>query len=60
MKIQSSSSAKNVSDAFPEALSKIVSIPRVQMQKRIKTVPEAPVSRHKRYKYVPAKGGSIS
>ena len=41
--------------AFSEALAKIVSIPRAEMQKRIKTVPEVPVSRHKRYKYVLAK-----
>lgn len=41
--------------AFGEALTKIASIPRAEMQKRIKTVPEVPVSRHTRYKYVPAK-----
>lgn len=40
--------------AFSEALSKLVTIPRAEMQKRIKTVPEVPVSRHSRYKYVPA------
>ncbi len=39
--------------AFEEALSNLVSIPRAEMQKRIKTVPEVPVSRHTRYKYVP-------
>jgi hypothetical protein len=48
-------SSTNEKQAFEEALSKLVSIPRAEMQKRIKTVPEAPVSRHKRYKYVPAK-----
>lgn len=41
--------------AFEEALSKIVSIPRAEMQKRIESVPEVPVSRHMRYKYVPSK-----
>jgi hypothetical protein len=41
--------------AFEQALSKLVSIPHAEMQGRIKTVPEVPVSRHKRYKYVPAK-----
>jgi hypothetical protein len=40
---------------FSEALSKIVAIPRAEMQKRIATVPAVPVSRHTRYKYVPAK-----
>jgi hypothetical protein len=55
MKNESSSSTRASSEAFSEALSKLVSIPRAEMQKRIKTVPEVPVSRHKRYKYVPAK-----
>lgn len=41
--------------AFSEALSKLVSVSHAEMQKRIKTVPEVPISRHRRYKYVPAK-----
>jgi len=49
------SSPKATLGAFSEALSKIVSIPRAEMQRRIETVPEVPVSRHTRYKYVPAK-----
>jgi hypothetical protein len=52
MKNEPSSSPRPASEAFSEALSKIVSIPRAEMQKRIKTVPEAPVSRRRRYKYV--------
>jgi hypothetical protein len=46
---------KSTPTAFEEALSKLVSIPRAEMQRRIKTVPEVPVSRHTRYKYVLAK-----
>ena len=49
------SSSGQVQSPFSEALSKIVSIPRAEMQKRIASVPEVPVSRHRRYKYVPAK-----
>ena len=63
MELKSSSSheaqKRNVT-AFEEALSKIVSIPRAEMQRRIKTVPEVPVSRHNQYKYVPAKAQSNS
>jgi hypothetical protein len=49
------SAPKPTSETFSEALAKIVSLPRAEMQRRIKTVPEVPVSRHKRYKYVPSK-----
>ena len=55
MKIKASSLTQPASEAFYEALSKLVSIPLAEMQKRIKTVPEVPVSRHTRYRYVPAK-----
>jgi len=38
---------------FAEALKRLVSVPRAEMQKRIEQAPKEPVSRHKRYKYVP-------
>jgi hypothetical protein len=53
-------SSRQQDKPFAEALLKIVSVPRAEMQRRIKTVPEVPVSRHKRYKYVPAKPQSNS
>jgi len=40
---------------FTEALSKLISVPRVEAQRRLAEAPKEPVSRHKRYKYVPAK-----
>jgi len=40
--------------AFTEALSKIASMPRAEIQKRLAESPKESVSRHKRYKYVPA------
>jgi len=46
--------------AFSEALSKLVSVPRVEMQKRLESATKEAVSRHKRYKYVPAKAQSNS
>jgi hypothetical protein len=55
MKKSLSSSPTKPLEAFSEALSRIVSIPRAEMQRRIKNVPEVPVSRHTRYKYVPAR-----
>lgn len=39
---------------FSEALKRLVSVPHAEMQKRIEQAPKEPVSRHKRYKYVPA------
>ena len=45
----------NETHAFSEALSRVVSLSRAEMLKPTKTVSEVPVSRHKRYKYVPAK-----
>jgi hypothetical protein len=40
--------------AFSDALKRLVSVPRAEMQKRIEQAPKESVSRHKRYKYVPA------
>jgi hypothetical protein len=45
---------------FTEALSKLVSIPRAEIQKRLAKAPKESVSRNKRYKYVPAKPASQS
>ena len=42
------------SQVFSEALNRLVSVPRAEMQKRIAQAPKESVSRHKRYKYVPA------
>jgi hypothetical protein len=39
---------------FNEALKRLVSVPRAEMQKRLENAPKESVSRHKRYKYVPA------
>jgi hypothetical protein len=39
---------------FSEALKRLVSVPRAEIQKRIEQAPKEPASRHKRYKYVPA------
>lgn len=39
--------------AFAEALSKLVSVPRAEMQRRLNSAPKEPVSKHRRYKYVP-------
>lgn len=41
--------------AFSEALSKIVSIPRTEMQTRLDSSPKESSSKHTRYKYVRAK-----
>lgn len=45
---------------FSEALKRLVSVPRAEMQKRIQQAPKESVSRHKRYKYVPAERPSNS
>lgn len=42
------------STAFADALSKLVSASRAEVQKRLEIAPKEPVSKHKRYKYVPA------
>lgn len=42
-----------VSNAFQEALSRLVSVPRAEMQKRLKEAPPEKVDKHKRFKYVP-------
>jgi hypothetical protein len=55
MSKQAQNEVKQSPMAFSEALSKLVSVSHAEMQRRIKTVPEVPVSRHTRYKYVPAK-----
>lgn len=47
-------SSTNETKPFSDALSKLVSIPRAEMQKRLDSAPKEAVSRHKRYKYVPA------
>jgi hypothetical protein len=40
--------------AFSDALAKLVSVPRVEMQKRLANAAPEKVSKHKKYKYVPA------
>jgi len=40
--------------AFSDALKRLVSVPRAEMQKRIEQAPKESALRHKRYKYVPA------
>ncbi len=53
MKIEPAlSDAKN---SFSEALGKLVSTPRAEVQKRAASLPATPVSRNQRYRYVPAK-----
>lgn len=39
---------------FTEALAKLVSVPRAEMQKRVENAPLEPFSRHKRFEYVPS------
>jgi hypothetical protein len=41
------------SSAFKEALSRVSSVSRDEMGKRLEQAPKESVSRHKRYKYVP-------
>ena len=38
---------------FSEALKRLVSVPRAEIQKRIEQAPKEAASRHKKYKYVP-------
>lgn len=49
------SSRESEPNPFAEALSKLVSVPRAEVQKRLSESPKEPISRHKRYKYAPAK-----
>ena len=51
----SSSKPESIPNPFAEALAKIVSLPRAEMQRRLESAPKESVSRNKRYKYVPAK-----
>jgi hypothetical protein len=39
---------------FSEALAKLVSVPRVEMQRRLANAPQEKVSKHKKFKYVTA------
>lgn len=48
----SSSGLENQS--FNEALSRLAKVPKAEILRRIEQAPKEPVSRHKRYKYVPA------
>jgi hypothetical protein len=47
------SSPTSDSEPFTEALSKLVSVSRVAVQKREANALKEAVSRHKRYKYIP-------
>lgn len=40
---------------FTEALTSVLSFSKVEVQKRVDALKSEPVSRYKRYKYVPAK-----
>ena len=42
------------SASFSDALKRLASVPKAEILKRIEQAPKEPVSRHKRYKYVPA------
>jgi len=37
---------------FSEALAKLVSVPRAEMQRRLANAPQEKVSKHKKFKYV--------
>jgi hypothetical protein len=39
---------------FSEALSKLVSVPRMEMQKRLASAAPEKVSKHKKFKYIEA------
>jgi hypothetical protein len=41
------------SNAFQEALSRLTSVSRAEMQKRLKDAPPEKVDKHKRFRYVP-------
>lgn len=41
-------------NAFSEALAKLVSVPRAEMQRRLAEAPQEKVDKHKKFKYVPA------
>ena len=43
----------NGSRKLTEALSKLVRVPRAEMQRRAESAPTEKTSKHKRYKYVP-------
>ena len=51
MKLESSTKDGS---AFKEALSRVSSVSRQEMEKLLEQAPKESVSRHKRYKYVPA------
>ena len=40
--------------AFAEALKRLVTVPRAEVQRRVEQAKPEPSSRHKRYKYVPS------
>ena len=40
--------------AFSDALAKLVSVPRVEMQKRLAKAAPEKVSKHKKFKYIPS------
>jgi len=40
--------------SFSEALGKLVSVPRAEMQRRLENAPSEKVSKNKKFKYVPA------
>jgi hypothetical protein len=40
--------------AFSDALAKLVSVPRTEMQRRLAIAPREPVLKHKKFKYIPA------
>ena len=42
--------------AFAEALKRLVTVPRAEVQKRVEQAKPEPSSRHTRYKYVPEEG----
>ena len=54
MKTKPSSSATD-NHAFTQALGRVVSVSRAEMQKRIERAKPEPTSLHKRFSYVPSK-----